>query len=358
MAEKTIVAMSGGVDSAVAACLLHQQGSELMGITLKLYDNEDAGISKGHTCCSLDDIEDARRVASGLNIPYYVLNFKDGFREKVMKKFVDMYTAGATPNPCVVCNRYIKFDFLLNRADMLGFDNVATGHYARKSYDSLSGRWLMHTGVDNHKDQTYMLYVLSQEQLARTLFPVGELTKDQVRKIAEQNDLINAHKHDSQDICFVPDGDYASFIERYSDTCFPAGDFVDSQGNILGRHKGIIGYTIGQRKGLGLALPQPLYVCEKDVKNNRVVLGTEDMLYATRLHASELNFIAVNNLKTPLRVKAKTRYRQDAQWCTVEQTGEDTVSVCFDSPQRAITPGQAVVFYDGDVVVGGATIQN
>lgn len=356
MDEKTIVAMSGGVDSAVAACLLHQQSHELMGITLKLYDNEDAGISKGHTCCSLDDIEDARRVSNGLGIPYYVLNFKDGFREKVMNKFVEMYRCGATPNPCIDCNRYIKFDFLLNRADMLGFDNIATGHYARRSYDSISGRWLMHTGIDNHKDQTYMLYVLSQPQLARTLFPVGELTKEQVRKIAEDNNLINAHKHDSQDICFVPDGDYVSFIERYSGSHFSDGDFVDTSGNILGRHKGIIGYTIGQRRGLGLALPQPLYVCEKDTANNRVVLGTDDMLYSNQLTANELNFIAVDKLTTPMRVKAKVRYSQNAQWCKVEQTGEDTVHVCFESAQRAITPGQAVVFYDGDIVVGGGTI--
>lgn len=355
MAEKVLVAMSGGVDSSVAAYLLQQQGYACIGVTMRLYENETAGIPRGHTCCSLDDVEDARAVAYDLGMPYYVLNFTEEFDEKVIRKFVQVYQNGGTPNPCIDCNRYLKFDHLLNRARELGCDYIATGHYVQRWQDE-NGRWGLRKNDDPGKDQSYVLYSLTQDQLAHTLFPLGGMHKDAVRAIAEEQGLCNARKHDSQDICFVPDGDYAAAVERLTGARSEPGRFVDAHGNVLGTHRGIIHYTIGQRRGLGIAAEAPLYVCGIDVPNNEVVLGRNADLFSTELDASGCNWISGDVPQQPLRVTARIRYRQPEQPCTVTVTGADTVHVSFETPQRAITRGQAVVFYDGDTVLGGGTI--
>lgn len=356
MAKKALIAMSGGVDSSVAAYLIKEQGYDSTGITLKLFDNEDIGEKKEKTCCSLDDIEDARNVCYKIGIPYYVYNFKDSFKENVISRFIDAYENGTTPNPCIDCNRYIKFEKLMRRADELEFDYVVTGHYAIIEYNSETDRYLLKKSVDITKDQSYVLYSLTQKQLAKTLFPLGGMTKEQTREIAEKLGLINAHKHDSQDICFVPDGDYAKFIEEYTGKTYPVGNFVDESGKILGEHKGIIRYTIGQRKGLGLALPQPMYVKEKDLTNNRVILCKNDALFSKELYATDINLITCDRLEKPVRIKARVRYNQKEQWATAEQIDKNTLHIVFDEPQRAISKGQAVVLYDGDYVVGGGTI--
>ena len=356
MAKKALIAMSGGVDSSVAAYLIKEQGYDSTGITLKLFDNEDIGEKKEKTCCSLDDIEDARNVCYKIGIPYYVYNFKDSFKENVISRFIDAYENGTTPNPCIDCNRYIKFEKLIRRAEELDFDYVVTGHYAIIEYNSETGRYLLKKSADLSKDQSYVLYSLTQKQLSKTLFPLGGMTKDQTREIAEKLGLINAHKHDSQDICFVPDGDYARFIEEYTGKTYPCGNFVDESGKILGEHKGIIRYTVGQRKGLGLALPQPMYVKEKDLANNRVILCTNDALFSKELYATDINLITCDKIEKPVRIKARVRYNQKEQWATAEQIDENTLHIIFDEPQRAISKGQAVVLYDGDYVVGGGTI--
>ncbi|MEE1318911.1 MAG: tRNA 2-thiouridine(34) synthase MnmA [Ruminococcus sp.] len=356
MAKKALIAMSGGVDSSVAAYLIKEQGYDSTGITLKLFDNEDIGEKKEKTCCSLDDIEDARNVCYKIGIPYYVYNFKDSFKENVISRFIDAYENGTTPNPCIDCNRYIKFEKLMRRADELEFDYVVTGHYAIIEYNSETDRYLLKKSVDITKDQSYVLYSLTQKQLAKTLFPLGGMNKEQTREIAEKLGLINAHKHDSQDICFVPDGDYAKFIEEYTGKTYPVGNFVDESGKILGEHKGIIRYTVGQRKGLGLALPQPMYVKEKDLTNNRVILCTNDALFSKELYATDINLITCDRLEKPVRIKARVRYNQKEQWATAEQIDKNTLHIVFDEPQRAISKGQAVVLYDGDYVVGGGTI--
>ncbi|MBQ3968910.1 MAG: tRNA 2-thiouridine(34) synthase MnmA [Clostridia bacterium] len=355
MNRKALIAMSGGVDSSVAAFLTKEKGFECMGVTMKLFHNDDVDVRE-NTCCSLDDVEDARSVAHKLSMPYFVFNFSDRFKEDVIDKFVDAYENGRTPNPCIDCNRCLKFDKLFSRAKELGYDYVVTGHYARIDYNSENGRYLLKKAVDENKDQSYVLYSMTQEQLSHVMFPLGEISKPQARKIAEENGFVNARKHDSQDICFVVNGKYSDFIENYTGKTFPEGDFVDKNGNLLGRHKGIIRYTVGQRKGLGLALPHPMYVIEIDTENNRVVLGENEDLYSSRVMAKSVNLISVADLYTPMRVKAKVRYRQAEQWATAVQIDEDTLKVEFDEPQRAITKGQSVVLYDGDVVVGGGTI--
>ncbi len=357
MGRKAIIAMSGGVDSSVAAYKMKEREFECLGATMKLFANEDAGIPRERSCCSLADIEDAENVARRLGIPYYVFNFSERFREDVMERFAAAYENGATPNPCIDCNRFLKFGKLHQRARELGYDYVATGHYARIEKDALSGRYLLKKAADAEKDQSYVLYAMTQEQLARTVFPLGEMRKPEVREIAERQGFKNAGKRDSQDICFVPDGRYADFIERYRGRGCPPGDFVDSKGNVLGRHKGIIHYTVGQRKGLGIASSVPLYVVQIDAGKNAVVLGTGEELYGRTVRAGDINLIREPRLSRPLRLKAKIRYRQPEQWATVTQTGEDTLVARFDEPQRAITKGQAIVFYDGDVVVGGGTIR-
>lgn len=353
--RRVLVGMSGGVDSAVSAYLLKENGYAPIGVNCRFFNNEDAFVSD-KTCCSLDDANDARAVANRLGLPFYVFNFTDAFRENVIEPFVQSYVSGETPNPCIECNRKLKFEKLLQRALELGCDYVATGHYARVSFDEGSGRWLLQKGVDPAKDQSYVLYCLTQQQLSNTLLPLGGLTKSEVRALAQTLDLPNAKKHESQDICFVPDGDYASFIEQHLGKTFPSGDFVRKDGAVLGTHRGIIRYTIGQRRGLGLALPAPLYVCEKDLANNRVVLCSNEELYSKTLTARDVNLIAVPQIDRPLRVQAKVRYSQAAQPATVEQLDESHIRVVFDEGQRAITKGQAVVLYDGDTVVGGGTI--
>lgn len=355
MAEKVLVAMSGGVDSSVAAYLLQQQGYACIGVTMRLYENETAGIPRGHTCCSLDDVEDARAVAYDLGMPYYVLNFTEEFDEKVIRKFVQVYQNGGTPNPCIDCNRYLKFDHLLNRARELGCDYIATGHYVQRWQDE-NGRWGLRKNDDPGKDQSYVLYSLTQDQLAHTLFPLGGMHKDAVRAIAEEQGLCNARKHDSQDICFVPDGDYAGFIERYTGKVPETGDFLDPEGKRIGTHRGVIHYTIGQRKGLGISAPHPLYVCDICPADNTVTLGYSENLFSRKLTASDVNLISCDSLEEPVRVQAKIRYRHPAQPATAWMTPDGTLHVEFDEPQRAITCGQAVVLYDGDVVVGGGRI--
>ncbi len=356
VSKKAIIAMSGGVDSSVAAYLMKERGFDCIGATMKLFSNDDAGISREHTCCSLEDVEDARSVAFSLNMPHYVFNFSDMFKEKVIDRFISAYESGATPNPCIDCNRYLKFDKLYRRAEELSFDYVVTGHYARIEKDCESGRYLLKKGRDPDKDQSYVLYALTQEQLAHTLFPLGEYTKTEVRRIAREQGFSNAKKHDSQDICFVPNGRYTDFIRQYTGKSYPEGSFVDADGNILGRHRGIIEYTVGQRKGLGISSSAPLYVVKVNPDDNTVMLGGNDMLYSKTLMASDLNLISVPYIERPARFKAKIRYRHPEQWATVVQVDDDALSLTFDEPQRAITKGQAVVLYDGDTVVGGGTI--
>ena len=352
--EKVLVAMSGGVDSSVAAKLLTDAGFSCIGCTMKLYDNEDAGIPKANTCCSLDDVEDARSVAYRLGMPYYVFNLKDKFAECVIDRFVDAYEHGITPNPCIDCNRYLKFDKLFERADVMGCRYIATGHYARIEREG--EKYVLKKALDETKDQSYVLYDLTQETLARVKFPLGSLRKTEAREIAAEAGLINARKHDSQDICFVPDGDYAGFIARYTGRDCPAGDFVDESGHVLGRHKGIVHYTVGQRKGLGIAADAPLYVKRIDAAENRVVLSGNDALFSRELMANDFNWIVYDVPPRELRATARVRYHQREQAATVTVFEDGHVHLVFDEPQRAITPGQAVVLYDGDTVLGGGTI--
>ena len=353
--KKALIAMSGGVDSSVAALLMTKAGYDCIGCTMKLYSNEDIGISKGHTCCSLDDVEDARAVANKLDIPYYVFNFTDCFKEKIIDKFVATYESGMTPNPCIDCNKYMKFDRLYERAKVLGCDCIVTGHYARirktdKGYQLLKA-------VDETKDQSYVLYQMTQDELANTSFPLGELTKQEARKIADENEFINADKPDSQDICFVPDGDYVAALKRFSGKEYESGDFVDKEGSVLGTHKGIVAYTIGQRKGLGISSDKPLYVCGIDTEKNRVVLGSNEDLFSKDVDVFKVHWISGVAPKKPFSCMVKLRYRMKEQAATVYPGDNNTVHIVFDEPQRAKTPGQSAVFYDGDVVLGGGIIK-
>ena len=352
---RVLVGMSGGVDSAVTAYLLQQQGYAPTGVNCRFFNNDDLFLRE-KTCCSLEDAADARSVAYQLGIPFHVFNFTEDFRRSVIEPFVQSYVRGETPNPCIECNRHLKFDKLLRRALELEYEYVATGHYARVSFDAGSGRYLLQKGADETKDQSYVLYCLTQQQLSHTLLPLGGMRKSEVRELAQTLGFANAKKHESQDICFVPDGDYAAFIEKHLGKTFPEGPFVTKDGTVLGTHGGIIRYTVGQRRGLGLALPAPLYVCEKDLQNNRVVLCPNEGLFTRTLTAREINLIAVSKIERPMRVKAKVRYKQNEQWATVEQTDDTHFRLVFDEGQRAIAKGQAVVLYDGDTVVGGGTI--
>lgn len=357
MNKKAVIAMSGGVDSSVAAFLIKNQGYDCIGATMKLFNNEDVGVSREKSCCTLEDVEDARSVAFSLGIQYYVFNFTDHFREDVIDRFVRAYETGATPNPCIDCNRYLKFEKLFLRARELGYDYVVTGHYARIEHDEASGRYLLKKAIDETKDQSYVLYSMTQQHLEHTLFPLGGMKKSEVREIAGSHGFVNAKKHDSQDICFVQSGTYADFIEQHTGKTYAPGNFVDKNGRVLGEHKGIIHYTVGQRRGLGIAYQEPLYVMKINVSDNTVVLGTDSELYSKTLTANNINLISMEKIENPVRVKAKVRYRHAEQPATVIQTGDDSITVEFDEPQRAITAGQAVVLYDGDTVVGGGTIQ-
>ena len=428
MNKKALIAMSGGVDSSVAAHLMLEQGFECSGVMMKLIANEQFEPIKEQTntvlgheschdkgCCTLDNATDARSVAHQLGIPFYVFNYTDRFNEQVISRFIDAYRHGKTPNPCIDCNKYLKFGALLQRAFELEHDYIVTGHYAQiehndcnrfddskrskcdkqgrlgdalaehsegaehsnisvcdessnrnnhvatnssNTYNSraYSRRFLLKKGVDPDKDQSYVLYTMTQEQLAHTLFPIGGLRKTDVRSIAEAQGFINKHKRESQDICFVPDGDYASFISRRSGYTFPKGNIVDLNGKVLGTHNGIIHYTIGQRRGLGISSSAGCYVHAINTDTNEIVVGDDSTLYSDTLFATDINLIAYENLDAPLRAAAKIRYRHTAQPAMVTQLDDDTLKVVFDAPQRAITKGQAVVIYDGDVVVGGGTI--
>lgn len=353
--KKVMIGMSGGVDSSVAAFLLQKESLEVIGATMKLYNNEDIDFVSEKTCCSLDDVLDAKSVCARLDIRHYTLNMTDDFKKEVIERFISAYQNGFTPNPCIDCNRYMKFSKMLHKAQELDIDYVATGHYAR--IEKQGDRYILKKAVDLSKDQSYVLYSLTQEQLKVTKFPLGNYTKQQVREIAEENGFVNARKHESQDICFVPDGDYSKFIEYYTGKTYPCGDFVDMNGKRLGEHKGIIRYTIGQRRGLGLALPASMYVVEKDVDNNKVILGFNDDLFKKEVNVKNISFTACDGLDKPERLCAKIRYNQKEQPATVTQTDENHFTIVFDEPQRAITKGQAAVLYDGDTVVGGGTIE-
>lgn len=367
--KKAVVAMSGGVDSSVAAYLIREAGYETTGATMRLFDNETIGKSSEKTCCSLSSIEDACSVANRLGIYFLVYDMREDFRREVIGRFVRAYENGLTPNPCIDCNHYLKFQGLydLSLRDLEGEDAgsqgpdgglyIATGHYARIEEDPATGRFKLRKAVDPAKDQSYVLYDLTQEQLSRTLFPLGGLSKSEVRAIAEEQGFVNARKKESQDICFVPDGDYASFICGYTGREYPPGDFVDTEGRVLGRHRGIINYTIGQRKGLGIALGKPAYVQRLDIEGNRVVLGDNDSLFTRELTARDFNWVSIAEPESSIRALARIRYKHREAPAEVVPLGGGRVRVVFDEPQRAITRGQSVVVYDGEYVLGGGIIE-
>lgn len=349
--------MSGGVDSSVAAYLLKEQGYEVIGVTMQIWQDEEEVVQEENGgCCGLSAVDDARRVAAALEIPYYVMNFKREFKENVMDYFVAEYLKGRTPNPCIACNRYVKWESLLKRSMEIGADYIATGHYAKVTQLS-NGRFALQKSVTAAKDQTYALYNLTQYQLSHTLMPVGDYSKDQIRAIAEKIGLRTANKPDSQEICFVPDNDYAGFIDREAPgQILPPGNFVLTDGTVVGQHKGITHYTIGQRKGLGIALGKPVFVTEIRPDTNEVVIGSNDDVFGTTVYASNLNFMSIPDLEGEIEVMGKIRYSHQGAPCTIRKVEEDKVVCQFHEPVRAITPGQAVVFYDGDIVVGGGTI--
>lgn len=350
---RVLIGMSGGVDSSLAAKLLAGAGYDCIGCTMKLFEAED-GLTPDRPCCSLDDVEDARAVANGLGIPFYVFNFREEFRSQVIDRFIAAYEAGRTPNPCIDCNRFLKFGKLLRRAEELDCLWVATGHYAR--VEERGGRFLLRRAADPAKDQTYFLAGLTQAQLAHVKFPLGGYTKAEVRDLARQAGFANAGKKDSQDICFVPGGDYAAVMEAYTGKTYPAGDYLDLDGRVVGRHRGAVRYTLGQRKGLALALGAPVYVCAKDMERNTVTVGPDCALYSAALRAEEMNWFPFEAAVRPLRCTVKTRHSQREAPATVRPLDHGGALVEFDTPQRAVTPGQAVVLYDGDYVLGGGTI--
>ncbi len=357
--KKVVVGMSGGVDSSVAALLLKEQGYDVIGVTMQIWQDEDEFTLEAQGgCCGLSAVEDARRVADTIGIPYYVMNFKQEFKANVMDYFAEEYLNGRTPNPCIACNRYVKWEALLNRSLEIGADYIATGHYARiRSLEN--GRYAVCNSVTAEKDQTYALYNLTQEQLSHTLMPVGAYTKPQIRQIAEEAGLPVAHKHDSQEICFVPDKDYASFITEYTGKTLPPGNFVDESGNILGQHRGITHYTVGQRRGLGLPMGRRVFVKELRMESNEVVIGEGDQVFSRELTANKISFMGVPPLEIgeSAEFTGKIRYGHKGSPCRVTRTGEDELSCCFEEPVRAVTPGQAVVLYrDGYVACGGTIL--
>jgi tRNA-specific 2-thiouridylase len=366
-ARATAVAMSGGVDSSTVAAMLRAQGHNVVGLTMQLWNQRRLAGREGMPeqvtgrCCSLDDVYDARRVAETIGIPYYVVNHEDRFERDVVRPFVAEYLSGRTPIPCSLCNNHLKFDQLLNVARQIGADSVATGHYARVEFDDESGRWLLKRPTDRSKDQTYFLFGLTQKQLSRTLFPLGGMTKPEVRELARKHGLALAEKPDSQEICFVPGGDYKNFLDAYlaeQGESFPEtpGELVTSDGRVIGEHGGIHNFTVGQRKGLGVATGSPLYVLQIKGDTRQVIVGEQEKLYSKSLLTHRVNLISVDDLREPMRVTVKIRHRHEAAVATIEKAGVDEILVTFDEPQRAITPGQAAVFYHEDLVVGGGWI--
>jgi tRNA-uridine 2-sulfurtransferase len=359
--------MSGGVDSSTVAAMLRADGHSVVGLTMQLWNQRRLAGREGMPesvqgrCCSLDDVYDARGVAQAIGIPYYVVNHEERFEREVVRPFVAEYLSGRTPIPCSLCNNHLKFDQLLIVARQIGADTLATGHYARVEFDAGRGRWLLKRPTDLAKDQTYFLFGLTQEQLSRTIFPLGGMTKPEVRDLARKLNLALAEKPDSQEICFVPGGDYKRFLDAYlaeqgeslPDT---AGELVTTSGEVIGEHAGIHNFTVGQRKGLGVATGSPLYVIQIDGQHSNVIVGKEEELYSKTLRARRVNLISVDDLDGPLRVAVKIRHRHEPAPATLERSGEDEVLVTFDQPQRAVTPGQASVFYDGETVVGGGWI--
>lgn len=357
MGKKTVVVgLSGGVDSSVAAYLLKEQGYDVIGVTMQIWQEEDScTVEENGGCCGLSAVEDARRVAQKLDIPYYVMNFRKEFQKQVIDYFTREYLEGRTPNPCIACNRYVKWESLLKRSLEIGADYIATGHYARVE-QLPNGRYAIRNSVTAKKDQTYALYNLTQEQLTRTLMPVGAYTKDEIRKIAEEAGLLVAHKKDSQEICFVPDNDYARFIKNSTGKTIPKGNFVLADGKVIGEHQGIIHYTIGQRKGLNLSMGHPVFVTKIRPDSNEVVIGENEDLFVNTLICDRVNFMAMEGLDGEVRLKAKIRYNHPGAECVISPVEDGKVRVTFDQPQRAITPGQAVVFYQGEYVAGGGII--
>lgn len=355
--KRVVVAMSGGVDSSVAAALLLEQGYDVIGVTMQIWQNESQVDETGVGCCSLKAVNDARLVADKLGIPFYVYNFQDLFNQRVIEYFTEEYQKGRTPNPCIACNKYIKFEAFYEKAKTLDADFIATGHYGTIKYDNEVTRYLLYRGIDNTKDQSYALYTMTQEQLSHTIFPLGEYTKNEIRKKAAEIGLKVADKPDSQEICFIPDNDYKRFLfERISNNKIKPGSFVNTKGEVIGTHKGIINYTVGQRKGLGLALGYPAYVVGIDKKKNRVIIGRDEDVYQKGLIAKDNNYIAVEKIDDPIEVQAKIRYSAKPASALITTENDGRVKVVFENDQRAITPGQAVVYYQEDMVVGGGTI--
>jgi len=348
MNKRVLIAMSGGVDSSVAAWLLKEAGYDCAGASMRLFDSTES------TCCGIDDVEDARAVCRVLGIPHYVFNFKATFEQTVLARFVDSYECGLTPNPCIDCNRFMKFQKFLWRARELEYDYIATGHYARTECEG--GRYLLKKGVDESKDQSYVLAMMTQDHLAHTLFPLGDYRKPEIRQIAERHGLVNAHKADSQDLCFAPDGDYAAALIRLSGKSYPPGDFITEDGYVMGRHKGIIHYTVGQRKGLGISAPEYLYVLEKRVVDNAIVLGSRERLFKSELVADDFNWMLYGSPPPRFRAKARIRYNSLETWANVFVAGNGSVRLEFDEKVRAVAPGQVVVLYDDICVIGGGVI--
>lgn len=359
MPEKTagsaLIAMSGGVDSSVAAYIMKSEGYYCEGVTMRLYREDGKSSAASGTGDGSSGTDDAEKVAERLGIPYSVLDLEAEFRRNIIEKFIKVYEAGGTPNPCVDCNRYMKFGLLFKAADEKGLNFVVTGHYARIEYDSARGLYLLKKAADPEKDQSYVLYTLKQEQLARIRFPLGEISKEETRRIAAEQGFVNADRRESQDICFIPDGDYVGFMERYTGISYPEGDFIDREGNVVGRHKGSVRYTVGQRKGIGISFNEPMYVTARDAAHNTVTLGRESELFKKGLLAEDVNWIVPPD-KDAIEVTARTRYRQTEKRGIAYPLDGGRLKLVFEEPQRAVTAGQAVVLYDGDVVLGGGTI--